>query len=242
MENLRDKAIEFMERQQYDRALPFLLDLIKDNSNDAWLYYMAGQCFRFINDISNAIKFLAKATEIEAEEYEFWHALGISYQLGGDYVKAVESFHEALFLNENGVSTYNSIGLTYKKLSEYNKAAEWYKKGIEINEKIVRFKVDTNPAIREKYKELYATEKKTMVFPLIEYIEELKKDSIQTILYNNLGVVLMEMGELEEAQSMFETSISFIPKNYAYFEPYENLLQLKDIVIEKFKTCDNLER
>ena len=234
MEDLRNKAIYLMKKQQYDEALPLFLDLINKNPNDPWLYYMAGQCFRFTNDMSNAIKFLEKATEIEVEEFEFWHALGIAYQLGGDYVRAVEAFHEAILVNENAISSYNSMGLTYRKLGEYQKAVEWYEKGIKIHEKAVKYKVDHDPEIKERYKELYE-DKKSFVYPLLDYIEEFRKDPMQCMLFNNLGVALMELGQIEEAQAKFEDSISFIPDNYIYYDPYDNLLKVKDIIIEDLK-------
>ena len=126
------------------------------------------------------------------------------------------------------------MGLTYRKLGEYQKAVEWYEKGIKIHEKAVKYKVDHDPEIKERYKELYE-DKKAFVYPLLDYIEEFRKDPMQCMLFNNLGVALMELGRIEEAQAKFEDSISFIPDNYIYYDPYMNLLELKDIIIEDLK-------
>ncbi len=96
MPNQRDMAIELMQQQHYSQALPIFSRLIKDNPEDWYLYYMAGQCYRCTNDIPGAVRLLTKAASFNPDVPQVYLALGIALQLAEDYELAIEKLKQAI--------------------------------------------------------------------------------------------------------------------------------------------------
>ncbi len=77
MPDQREIAIELMRQQRFSDALPIFLDLIEANPSDWSLYYMAGQCYRFSNRLSESVSFLNKAASLNPQEPQVFLSLGI---------------------------------------------------------------------------------------------------------------------------------------------------------------------
>ena len=227
MPNQREIAISLMQQRKFDKALPVFLHLLEINQNDSDLYYMAGQCFRFINNIPEAIQFLSKAVSINDNEPQYFLALGIAYQLNENYEKAIELLKNAIRLDDKLFTAYNSIGLTYRKLGEFNEALKWYSSGIECYVNNVSEEVYKD---KEKcFGEEVSDGKKTLVvlpYALEKTHEILRSSPTYAILRNNMGVCLLELGDLELARKQFRESIKFIPDGYDYPDPFRHLEEI----------------
>lgn len=131
MPDQRDTAIQLMKHGKFAEALPILLNLLKSIQDNWMLYNMAGQCFRFTNNIPDAIKYLTKAVSLNSENASSFLSLGIAFQLAEEYESALVNLKRAAVLDPLLLEAYNSIGLTYCKIGRFNEALEWYSKALE---------------------------------------------------------------------------------------------------------------
>jgi tetratricopeptide (TPR) repeat protein len=130
-ESLVDEAMELMRRQQYAEALDLFRRIIESEPAQWNVWYMAGQCCRFLDDIDGAIAHLARATDLNQNEPPAFLALGIAYQLNFQWDDAVEAFRRAVELDADYELAYNSLALTQKKSGELDKALHNYDAGVK---------------------------------------------------------------------------------------------------------------
>lgn len=224
MTDKRDIAINFMQQQKYSEAVPLFLKLIDVNPNDSSLYYMLGQCYRFTNNLSKSVEYLSKATYLNSNEPEFFLALGIAHQLTGDYEQAVSTLEQAIKLEPNLFTAYNSIGLTYRKLGMFHEALDWYSRAADSIIDFITKKVKENPEKCFK-DEIINGEKTRVILPYLmeKTLEMLKSDPLYAIIKNNIGVCLIEIGDISSAREQFKESIECTPDGYEYTDPYKHL-------------------
>lgn len=224
MPDQREKAIELMQQQRFDEALAIFLRLIETSANDWSLYYLAGQCYRFSRRLPEAVRVLRRAASLNANEPQVFLALGIAQQLSGSYELAIEALEQAIQLDPHLFSAYNSIGLTYRKMGNFRKALEWYDRAVEgtVGAATEKAQVDRERCFRE---EIIEGKKALVVLPYMweRTHELLRSDPTYAVLKNNIGVCLLQLGEVDSARKQFLESIEFIPDGYEYPEPYKNL-------------------
>ena len=227
---IRDKAIDLMRCQRYAEAISLFSELINDDPNDWSLHYMIGQCYRFTEQLPNAVNALTKATKLNEKEPQSFLALGIALQLSEKYEQAIEKLKIALTIDPNLITAYNSIGLTYKKLNNYQKAIDWYTKAADRLMNTIHNQLVVN---RDKcYKEEIAPDggKVLVVLPYLmeETYKLLQMNPTYSIIKNNIGVCCIELGQKELAKEHFKESIEFTPEGYKYAGPIINLKKLTD--------------
>lgn len=106
----------------------------------------------------------------------------------------------------------------------FKKALEWYSKAANGIVEAVTDEVFKDRA--RCFRDELVDGKRTLV--VLPYAEEkthevLHSDPRYAIFTNNIGVCLMELGDLESAREKFRESIEFIPDGYNYPDPFKNL-------------------
>ncbi len=127
----RDAAITLMKTGRYQAALESFNTLIAEEPRDWSLFYMAGQCARFSNDIQSATAYLLRATELDHSHPQVFLALGIAQQLQGQLFESQEAFRKALELDSDMDSAYNSLAITQKKLGKLDLALHNQEEGLK---------------------------------------------------------------------------------------------------------------
>jgi len=89
MSERRNTAINLMRQHRFAEALPLFLRLTELTPDDWWLFYMVGQCYRFINNFREAVNALKKAADLNPGNANVFLALGIAHQLAEDYKSAI---------------------------------------------------------------------------------------------------------------------------------------------------------
>jgi tetratricopeptide (TPR) repeat protein len=228
MTDRRDRAIQFMDAHNFAAALPIFLDLIKAAPTDWSLYYMAGQCCRFVNRISQAIELLNAAAKLNPTEAHVRLALGIAYQISDQHREAITHLKKAVEIQPDLVSAYNSLGLTYRKLAKYPAAIECYSAAAECHVNVMMREVEKDRA-RCFREDIVNGEKTLVVLPyLLEKTHKtLRSNPMYAVLKNNLGVSFLAAGDVESARASFLEAIEFIPAGYDYPDPHTNLKQIQ---------------
>ncbi len=146
MTNLVDQAYQFINSKKYDDAIALLNSSInQDNQNwNAW--YLLGQCYRFTNDIANAVACHEKAYSLNKKEPAILLALGIAHQLNQNLIEAIKAFEQAIRDDEFYIIAYNSLALTYKRMGNLDKAIDVYTDGLNAIGKKFCLSIDNSRA------------------------------------------------------------------------------------------------
>ncbi len=224
MPGQRDLALDLLDQQKFSEALPIFLHLSEENPEDASLFYMAGQCYRFMNLVHESIEVLEKAAALAPNQAHIFLALGISYQLVDDYEQSVSNLECAIDLDRDLFTAYNSIGLTYRKAGKYREALDWYSRAADgiVSAATEQAHQDPEKCFTDQ---VIDGDKGRVINPYyFEKIHEILKSSpIYAVIKNNIGVCLIELEDINSAREQFQESIEFIPNGYDYPDPYMNL-------------------
>ena len=119
---MRDQAIELMKAGRYEEAFERFDKLLSRSRTDWSLFYMAGQCARFSNDLPKAAYLLQRSAALNPNEPQVYLALGIALQLTNQLSESVEAFRRAIELDGDLVSAYNSLAITQKRIGQLDLA------------------------------------------------------------------------------------------------------------------------
>ncbi len=131
VEQIKYEAFKLIEMKKYSEALVLLLQLDEEGVDDESLYYLLGQCYRYLEIYPTAIHYLQVASQKKANTTNLL-ALGIAMQLDKQYEDAIKIFKKAINVDQNFLLAYNSLALTYKRMGEYQTAADTYERVLQI--------------------------------------------------------------------------------------------------------------
>ena len=227
MPNQRDIAMDLMDEKRFSEAIPIFNNLIEITPDDWSTHYMLGQCLRFTAKIVGAVQSLQKATSLNSANPQVFLAYGIALQIEGRYEEAISALEHAIELDAGFISAYNSLGMTYRIIGNSRTAIDWYSLATD---KLVEMAQDVAKEDKDKcFEDKIIDGVKSRVF-LPYYMEKiystLRSDPTYSIIMNNIGVCLIELGDTELARERFLESIEFIPDGYKYPEPSQNIQSL----------------
>ena len=138
-DELNEQAIELMKAQRFDAALHLLHKAIDQDPSHWNTWYLAGQCYRFGNDLDNAVTYLEKAVELKPDEPSVLLALGIAFQLNDCFTEAINAFRYAIEIDPDYELAYNGLAVTQKKQGELELALHNYDAGAKaLSRRIVK--------------------------------------------------------------------------------------------------------
>ena len=129
--DLNDRAIELMKAGRFAEAIPLFRKAMEQDPSHWGYWYMAGQCYRLLNDLENAVTYLKKAVALKSDEPSVLLALGIALQLTNRLNEAVDAFRKAIEVDPDYELAYNSLALTQKKQGKLELALHNYDAGVK---------------------------------------------------------------------------------------------------------------
>jgi len=131
-----NKALYFMDKKEYEKALPYLEIAIKTDisSLKANVYCAIGFCYSIEFGLYNkALESFKQAIRIEPDDAGAYTFLGIQYVELGRYKEAIEPLKQAIRLsNYYIISAYDNLGFAYYELGRYKEAIESSKQSVRI--------------------------------------------------------------------------------------------------------------
>tara|TARA_B100000686_G_scaffold103034_2_gene110383 strand:- start:93 stop:845 length:753 start_codon:yes stop_codon:yes gene_type:complete len=229
-----DEANALFSAKRWDEALPILIDLLRtSNYYDTWYqtHYLVGQCYRFTEQIEEAIAALEKCLSLirYGEDPKIYGscylALGIAYQLNGEYSKALDNFALGFQKDPDNYVIDNSVGLTYRLMGNYSMALQAYNHsyGILIDNAVQTLNLGPLSAEAEQLEN--------------QFVELLESGKLKSVLSSNLAfsIVCYNIGVIHAVSDnpggaliAFRDSIDNIPEGVEYDLPIkalENLLK-----------------
>jgi len=128
-----DKALYFMDKKEYGKALPYLEIVIKTDisSLKAWAYLAIGYCYEEFGTYTKAVEAFKQAIRIDPNNahahYNSYYNLGIAYGQLGFYNDAVEAFKQAIRIDPDDADAHYNLGVTYILIGDRNSALNEYK-------------------------------------------------------------------------------------------------------------------
>ena len=114
-----DKALYFIDKEEYDNALSYLEIAIKTGiySLRARAYFKTGFCYK----------------KLGAYYADAYNLLGTSYYTVTElYERAIEAYKQAIYIDPNYADAYSGLGTSYIALGLYKHAIEAFKQTIRI--------------------------------------------------------------------------------------------------------------
>ncbi|WP_163834076.1 tetratricopeptide repeat protein [Spartinivicinus ruber] len=121
----------YLAVEQYDTALPYLLEVVQQEPENAYYLYRLGYTMLKMNHLEQAIKSLQLATRIDPNLAEPYPLLGTLYQSMGKDDEALQCYL-AKADEMNIPEIFETIGQLYQKQEQFIEAQNYYKKALKI--------------------------------------------------------------------------------------------------------------
>ena len=127
--NAADKASYFIDKKEYEKALPYLEIAIKTDisSLKEWAYFHIGFCYGELEDYTKAIEAYKQVIRIDPDYADAYYNLGIAYGNIDSNKYAIEAFKQAIRIDPDDAITHGALGLTYSLIGDKNSALNEYK-------------------------------------------------------------------------------------------------------------------
>ncbi len=208
-----DKAVNLMEKREYEKALPYLEIAIKTDISylKALAYYNIGYCYDELGNFSKSVEAYKQVIRINPNNNEAHNNLGIAYGELGLYKDAIESFKQAIRIDPDDDVNHYNLGYAYGELGNYTKAIEFYKQAIRINPDYVGAYCNLGIAYYELgfYKDAMEA-----------YKQAIRIDPDDAVTHYNLGVSYYELGFYKDAIEAYKQAIHIAPE---YATAHNNL-------------------
>ena len=127
-----NRAMSYLDKEEYDRALADIDEAIAFNSKDADSYNLRGQAHFGKKEFHVAIKDFDKAIALNKKDLTFFFNRGLSLIETGDLNRAIADFNAALKLDPKDVDSLNERGRVYLEMSDNDRAIAEFDKALAI--------------------------------------------------------------------------------------------------------------
>ncbi|WP_271766980.1 CHAT domain-containing protein [Aquimarina algiphila] len=241
--SLDNIAVYYENINEYDKALAYYEKALsirqkifkKDNLNIARSFINLGFFYKKVSDYKKALLYYKKALSIQQKIYpENDHTVMASYDNIGTIYRKISDYDKALIYHKKALVIrlkhlesdhvdigliYNQIGNVYLSIGKYEEALLNYKKDLEITIKNLG---KEHYYAGLSYMNIGLIHNKLMKYNIAhDYFEKAllifkREEDLQSILsvYNNIGTLLVEKGEYDNAIKYYSKSLDIAFKIY----------------------------
>jgi tetratricopeptide (TPR) repeat protein len=136
---LLDRAQEFAQKGEFDRAMTELDKLIRLNPRIGVAYFLRGECKLLMADVDGALSDYDKAIKLSPPNAsgleKLYNNRGAARQLKGDNMGALFDFNKAITIDPNYSMPYNGRGVMFEKQGKIELALADFNKAISLDPK-----------------------------------------------------------------------------------------------------------
>ena len=168
-----------------------------------------GQAAKYYNkgNFKKAIEGFREAVSQEPSNAEVYFMLGNAYQGTGAWKEAASSYEKAADLDERMVKAKYQLGLAYKKLGDNKSAAEYLEECVRQAPDLGGARLALAKIYTDDNKLDKAIEQYTALLDMNLYGMNLAS------IHNDLGLVYVKKGNLEQARSEWQKALMVQPEN-----------------------------
>ena len=127
-------GMEYLYIDELENAKYYFIKCLENDDEDQSALYNIVYCYDFLDQPTQAIKFLNEFIDQQPYSEVAWHQLGRQYMNVKEYQKAVQAFDFATIIDELFIGAHLEKGKAYESLKEYKKAIESYNLTLEIDD------------------------------------------------------------------------------------------------------------
>jgi S1-C subfamily serine protease/Flp pilus assembly protein TadD len=134
------KALYFIDKKEYEKALPYLEIAIKTDISPLKerAYFRIGYCNAELGNYIKAIEAYKQVIHINPNDASTYYNLGNAYYNLGLDKDAIEAYKQAIRIDPNDASVYYNLGAAYGQIGLHKEAIEVYKQAIRIDPDYVK--------------------------------------------------------------------------------------------------------
>ncbi|MDV6344291.1 tetratricopeptide repeat protein [Nitrosomonas sp. Is37] len=191
------------------------LESVIENPNTiAQLLIQASQLLRS-GKVEEAVKVYHAALQLNADQPEALHGLGLALRAQKDLDGALPLFQQAIMLAPDRADYYNDLGILFQERGELEKAISFHKRALKIKADFVPAYINLGVAYKRMGK---------LDDAIAAYREAITLQPNSSAAHNNLGNLLRIQGDLVNARKELEQAIKLQP---GYQGAIENLAALE---------------
>lgn len=196
------KGLDLFEKKDYENALTYFKLALKQDPDNAEIYYYLGMCYKEENRIMAIAEFL-NAVKFDPEYIDAYYMLGITHLELKDYQGASKYFEKVLKLNPEHQETLFQLGVICTILEKHKQALEHLQKISDVESNIrIKYYLGINFVKMKQYDQAE--------FMLIDVISQ-DPDFIPAHL--GLGYVYLALKKWEDGISHLSNTLYLAPDN-----------------------------
>lgn len=197
-------GVAFQSKSQLQDALVCFSKSLEIDPHNAIVHNNVGITYKRLNNTSAAIYHYKKATELNPNYYEAFNNLGLLYKEIGDAKAAIECFQQALRINQQYCDALSNLADAYNLIEEYENAINSYKQLLKIDSANIK----AHLKLADNFK------KGRQYQSALIHLKLARKYAPENIdVLNDLGVIQMDMDNISESISIFETALTLNPNH-----------------------------
>jgi S1-C subfamily serine protease len=122
-----NKAVYFMNKEEYEKALPYFKILIKIDPLDSSAYFGIGFCYDRLGAYTKAIEAYKQAIRIDPDNVDVYYEMANAYAHLGLGKEAIEAYKQAIRIDPDYVQAHFLLGAAYLCIGDRNSALNEYK-------------------------------------------------------------------------------------------------------------------
>ena len=196
---VNDILKEYNESEaNYIRALELNNDFYDARFNLAVLYYRLKNYLKSENLFRELIKKNNK-------DYLSYYNLGLILFEKRDFLNSIITFRKVCDLNPKFWAAYHHLAQAYEEVKEYNSSVINYENAIKLAEDNAGLSFNNIGNVYSKMK------KHNLAYKC--FLKSLKYKLDKSLVYNNLAILLLEIGSIEKSILYFKKAVNFNSKN-----------------------------
>ena len=204
LEHLLKKAMSKQKAGKFVEARNYYLKILKQKKDHLDALYLLGTLYGEHKKMSEAIRYLEKASQLKPDSPMIQNNLGNIYRMKGDFPRAKEYYMRALALNPDLPQANYNLGLILdERFGETNEALKYYHKAFSVD--------PTNAGAYQGYGNLLVNRRNPEGLKYLERAGQLKPD--RENLQSQIGRAYLVFGKKSEAIASLRIALKQDPEN-----------------------------
>jgi len=208
-------GVTFLQREDYDTAIPHLEQAIRLNPQSAAYRSNLGAAYRSSGKSHDALSHLKIAVELAPDNPGILYNLGNAFSDLEDNSQAVVHFEKSLELDAENPKVWDNYGLALKHLNRVTQAIRAHRQAIRLNSQFPEAYFNLGNALRAD---------ESFVEAIEAYRVALDQKANFADAWVNLGHTQEDLGIFDEALQSYESAIEHNPQ---HIEAHFNLALLR---------------
>jgi tetratricopeptide (TPR) repeat protein len=207
------KALSYLKRGEWERAQDAFREVVRLYPA-AETYVLLGYSYFFAGEELKAANHFEKATRLNPQDEQAYFSLTLAYKGLGKIEKAVKAVRSVLRIDPDNPRAHFMLGYLQSRLGRWREAEAAYRRSVELKE-------DLGEAYQYlavmHYEQGLTTGGEESAYHFREaikvYQELLEKIPAASYVYTNIGQILDQLGEHEEAAAAYQKAVSAVGDN-----------------------------